>query len=65
MARLLRRLNLRFPTLFVILAVITLFDLIIPDFLPFVDEIGLAILTILLGSWKNRKKRIPPDGLTR
>lgn len=52
---LLRRLNLRFPGLFLILALLTLADLIIPDFLPFVDEIGLALLTLLLAMWKNRR----------
>lgn len=54
-ARLLKRLNLRFPGLFLILAGITLADLIIPDFIPFVDEIGLALLTLLLGSWRDRR----------
>lgn len=61
-ARLLRRLNLRFPGLFLIVALFTLADLVIPDFIPFVDEIGLVLLTMLLGSWKNRKAATPPDG---
>ena len=54
-ARLLKNLNLRFPTLVLILGLLTLIDLVIPDFIPFVDEIGLAILTMLFGMWKNRK----------
>jgi hypothetical protein len=54
-SRLLNRLNLRFPTLFIILGILTLLDVLIPDFIPFVDEIGLAILTVLFGMWKNRK----------
>lgn len=37
---LLRRLNLRFPGLFLILAILTLADLLIPDLIPFVDGIG-------------------------
>jgi hypothetical protein len=53
--RLLKKLNLRFPTLVLILGLLTLIDFVIPDFLPFVDEIGLAILTVLFGMWKNRK----------
>jgi hypothetical protein len=61
-ARLLRRLNLRFPGLFLILALLTLVDLLIPDFIPFADEIGLVLLTALLGLWKNRKAATPPDG---
>jgi len=61
--RILRRLNLRFPGLFVLLLLITLADLAIPDFIPFVDEVGLALITLLLGSWKNRKAEIPPDDM--
>jgi hypothetical protein len=53
--RLLQRLNLRYPTLFVILGLLTLIDFFIPDFIPFIDEIALALLTLLVGTWKNRK----------
>jgi hypothetical protein len=55
-ARLLKKFNLRFPTLVLILGLLTLVDILIPDFIPFVDEIGLAILTVLFGMWKNRKQ---------
>ena len=58
---LLRRLNLRFPGLFLILALLTLADLLIPDFIPFVDEIGLGLLTLLLAMWKKRKTPVTPD----
>jgi hypothetical protein len=58
-AQLLRRLNLRYPTLFLLMGGLTLIDFLVPDFIPFVDEIGLACLTILLGSWKSRK--VPPQ----
>ena len=54
-ARLLKNLNLRFPTLFLLLGSLTLLDLFIPDFIPFIDEIGLALLTILFGTWKDRR----------
>ena len=54
-AGLLRRLNLRFPTLFALLAVLTLLDLVLPDPLPLVDELGLALLTLLLGLWRDRR----------
>ena len=47
--------NLRFPTLFVLLAAVFLVDLVFPDFLPFVDEIGLALLTALFGLWRKRR----------
>jgi hypothetical protein len=55
LTRLLQRLNLRFPTLFLILGGLTLIDLVVPDFIPFIDEIGLALLTVLFGMWKDRK----------
>jgi hypothetical protein len=53
-ARLLGRLNLRFPGLFLVLVLLTLADWLIPDFIPFIDEIGLALLTVLVGLWKDR-----------
>ena len=53
--RIMQRLNLRFPALALVFGLLTLFDILIPDFIPFVDEIGLALLTLLFGSWKNRK----------
>jgi hypothetical protein len=52
---LLRRLNLRFPTLFAIFAILTVVDLVVPDPLPLVDEFGLALLTLLLGLWRDRR----------
>ena len=55
LGRLLKRLNLRFPSLFVLLAALTLADILIPDVIPFADEIGLALLTLLLGLWKDRR----------
>lgn len=53
--RILQRLNLRFPSLFVLFALLTLADLVIPDVIPLADEIGLALLTLLLGLWKDRR----------
>ncbi|MDR1708827.1 MAG: hypothetical protein LBS70_03815 [Candidatus Accumulibacter sp.] len=53
--RLLERMQLRFPALFVILGVLTLADFLIPDFIPFIDEIVLALLTLLFGTWKRDK----------
>ena len=54
--RLLQRLNLRFPSLFLLFAGLTLVDLLVPDVIPFADEIGLALLTLLFGLWKDRKR---------
>ncbi len=56
--RLLGGLNLRFPGLFALLAAVTLLDILVPDFVPFVDEIILAILTMLFALWKDRRTTI-------
>lgn len=53
--RALERLNLRFPTLFVLLLALTLVDLAVPDLVPFADEAILALLTVLVGLWKDRR----------
>ena len=57
LTRLLARLNLRFPMLFMLLAGVTAVDLVVPDFLPFVDEIFLALLTAIFGLWKDRRTK--------
>ncbi|MBS0227224.1 MAG: hypothetical protein JSS23_00870 [Proteobacteria bacterium] len=44
--------KLSFPRLFVLTAVLFLVDLLIPDFIPFVDEILLGLGTLLLARWK-------------
>jgi Family of unknown function (DUF6116) len=46
--------GMRFPQLFAVLAGLLLFDLMIPDLIPFLDEIVLAVLTLLVGSWRSR-----------
>ena len=61
--RLLARLGLRFPALFLILLIVTVADLLVPDALPFVDEMVLAILTAIFGLWRDRRvdRRDPGD----
>lgn len=44
--------RLRFPQLFFLTAGLFLLDLLIPDFIPFADEILLALATLLLGAWQ-------------
>ena len=46
--------GLRFPVLFAIVAGVFLVDLFIPDMIPMVDEVLLALLTVLLGSLRRR-----------
>ena len=49
--------GLRFPTLFAIAGGLFLLDLLIPDFIPFADEMLLGLLTLILASWKRRRPR--------
>ena len=49
--------GLRFPTLFLLVAGLFLVDLLVPDLLPFADEVLLALVTLLVGSL--RKRRLP------
>jgi len=53
--RLAERLNLRFPVLVILLAVVTVVDVVVPDPLPFIDELGLLLLTLLFSRWKHRR----------
>lgn len=50
--------RLRFPTLFLVTAGLFLLDLVIPDFIPFADEILLGLGALLFSSWK--KPAAPP-----
>lgn len=46
--------GLRFPKLMAVTAALFLVDLIIPDMIPFADEILLGLLSLLLASLKKR-----------
>ena len=53
--------KLRHPTLFWIVGALFALDVLVPDFIPFADEILLGLGTILLANWKNRgASPIPP-----
>ena len=54
--RLLGRMNLRFPGLFALFLGLLLADFVIPDVIPFLDEILLALLATLFGLWKRRSR---------
>jgi|CXWL01.1.fsa_nt_gi hypothetical protein len=47
--------RLRFPQLFGLLATLFVVDLVIPDLVPFVDEIMLFLLTAMVGMIRTRK----------
>lgn len=53
--------RLRYPQLFFAVAVLFVIDLIIPDAIPFVDEVMLGLLTVLLGRLrKPEAPEVPP-----
>jgi len=49
--------SLRFPHLFLLMLALFGLDLIVPDFIPFLDEILLGLATLLFAAWKQRKNR--------
>lgn len=46
--------GLRFPQLFAVLAGLLLLDLLVPDPIPLLDELVLAVFTLLVGMWRER-----------
>jgi hypothetical protein len=53
--------KLRHPQLFALIAALFAVDLVIPDFIPFIDELLLGLGTLFLGNWKRRRERGPID----
>jgi hypothetical protein len=47
--------RLKFPWLFAVTAILFGLNLVIPDPIPFVDELLLGLVTLLLGTWRLRK----------
>lgn len=48
--------RLSFPRLFILAASLWALDMVIPDFIPFIDELLLGIGTLLLASFRKRKE---------
>lgn len=46
--------RLRHPTLFKLTAALFAINLLVPDVVPFIDEIILGLGTLLLANWKDR-----------
>lgn len=46
--------KLRFPKLFALVLLLFVVDLIVPDFIPLVDEIILGLLSLMLGMLRRR-----------
>ncbi len=57
--------RLRFPTLFVLIALLFVADLLVPDFIPFVDEIILGLATAVLATLREKRREPPPEQATR
>ncbi len=51
--------RLRFPQAFGLLLALFAVDFLLPDPIPFIDEIIIGLLAILLGLWKERRDEIP------
>ncbi|MDZ4813016.1 MAG: DUF6116 family protein [Pseudomonadota bacterium] len=51
--------RLRAPVLFSIIALLFVFDVLVPDFVPFIDEILLAAGTVMLSRWKKPPESLP------
>jgi hypothetical protein len=51
--------RLRYPHVFLILLGLFLLDLVVPDPIPFVDEILLGLLTVLVGMLRRRETPAP------
>jgi hypothetical protein len=46
--------RMRFPQAFALFVALFVFDLIVPDLIPFVDEILLGLGAALFGMWRER-----------
>jgi hypothetical protein len=53
--------SLRFPWLLLVTAVLFVANLLVPDALPFVDEILLALVAVILGRVKKRREPADAD----
>lgn len=58
--------GIRYPWLLAIVAGLFAIDLVVPDPVPLLDEVVLAVLTFLVASWRTRQddERPPPRDIT-
>lgn len=47
--------RLKHPQLFKLTALLFVIDVLVPDMIPFADELLLALGTLVLGNWKQRR----------
>ena len=55
--------GLRYPVLFLLTAALFVADTIIPDFIPFADELLLGLGALLLANWKKINPRREPPAI--
>jgi hypothetical protein len=48
--------RLRFRNLFLVTAAIFMIDVLIPDLIPFIDELLFGALTLLFAAWKRDRQ---------
>jgi hypothetical protein len=48
--------RLSYPRLFALTAALFAIDLVVPDIVPFADELLLGLGTLLLANWRKRKE---------
>lgn len=53
--------SLRFPILFFAVACLFAFNLVLPDPVPFIDELILALMALMLASFKRKPLPSPRD----
>ena len=49
--------QLKFRNLFFLVICLFLIDLLVPDFIPFIDEIILGLMAIILANWKKERNQ--------
>ena len=49
--------KLKFKNLFIFVICLFALDLVIPDFIPLIDEIILGLLAIILANWKKERRQ--------
>ena len=53
--------SLRFPILFFAVACLFAFNMVLPDPVPFIDELILALMALMLASFKRKPLPSPQD----
>lgn len=48
--------KLKFRNLFILISILFIVNLLIPDFIPFIDEIILGLMAIILANLKDERK---------